>query len=124
MSSEAMQPDVPLPSLMTLPPEATAGIFCQLPSFFDILCLSRVCCRLRQVWLDNVTLIYREVAPRSIPCETAARRFLVDQSGRDPETPLSAEDVVRMLHNAAVVEKAILQFESEIVSRVKGEHIT
>ena len=34
---------------------------------------------------------------------------------------MSATDVVRMSRNAIVVENAILQFEREIVSRVRSE---
>lgn len=108
-------------SLSMMPPEIATNIFCQLPCFADVFALSTVCHRLRRLWLKNVTPIYNEMAPRNIPCEGAARRFLVDQDGPDLESPMSAKDVVRMLRNADVVENAILQFEREIVSRVRSE---
>ena len=71
--------------------------------------------------MTNVNPVYKQIAPRSLPCESAARRFLTDQDGPDLGSPLSAKDVVRMVRNAGVIEKAILQFEREIVSRVRSE---
>ena len=104
-----------------MPPEVATNIFCQLPSFSDVFALSAVCLRLRHLWLENVNPVYNRIAPRVIPCNSAARRFLVDQDGPGLESPMSAKDVVRMVRNACVVEKAILQFEREIVRRVRGE---
>ncbi|CZR66584.1 uncharacterized protein PAC_16485 [Phialocephala subalpina] len=65
---------------------------------------------------------YRHVSPRSIDCEPFARRFRADQ--RPCHTPveistLSLVDVVCMVRNAFVVEKAISLFERQIVRRVK-----
>ena len=95
--------------------------FCLLPSFSDALALAATCRRLRNVWITNVGPIYSHVAPRSIPCERYARRFLADQGGPAVNvSTLSDKDVLRMLRNSCVVEQAILQFEKEIVSRVKG----
>ncbi|MCJ1296583.1 hypothetical protein MMC34_008149 [Xylographa carneopallida] len=108
------------PSLSIMPPEVASNIFCQLSSFSDVFALSAVCCRLRDIWLESVNPIYHQIAPRSIPCERAARRFLVDQDGPDLGSPMSAKDVVRMVRNANVIEKAILQFEREIVRRVRS----
>ena len=108
-------------SLSMMPPEVATNIFCQLPSFSDVFALSAACCRLRHLWLKSVNPIYNQIAPRSIPCERAARRFLVDQDGSDLGTRVSANDVVRMLRNAGVIETAILQFEREIVSRVRSK---
>ncbi|KAL8711677.1 MAG: hypothetical protein Q9225_007075 [Loekoesia sp. 1 TL-2023] len=102
-----------------MPPEVATNIFCQLPSFSDVFALSAVCRRMRDLWLENVTPIYNEVAPKGIPCERAARHFLVDQGGSALWSPMSARDVVRMTRNAGVVDNAILQFEREIVSRVR-----
>ena len=104
-----------------MPPEVATNIFCQLPSFSDVFALSAVCGRLRRLWLQNVNPIYKQIAPKSIPCEPAARRFLVDQDGPGLGSPMSSEDVVRMVRNAGVIEKAILQFEQEIVRRVRGD---
>ena len=108
-------------SLLIMPPEVVTKIFCQLPSFSDVFALSAVCCRLRHLWLKNVNPVYNQIAPRSIPCEHAARRFLIDQDGSGLGSPMSAKDVVRMVRNAGVIEKAILQFEREIVSRVRSK---
>ena len=122
MSSTPVQRDDDRhPSLSTMPPEVVTEIFCQLPSFSDVFGLSAVCCRLRHLWLKNVNLVYSQIAPRSIPCERAARRFLVDQDGPGLESPMAAKDVVRMVRNAGVIENAILQFEREIVSRVRSK---
>ena len=108
-------------SLSTMPPEVATNIFCQLPSFADVFALSTVCLRLRHLWLENVNPIYNQIAPEVISCDRAARRFLVDQDGPGLGSPLSAKDVVRMVRNAGVIEKAIVQFEREIVRRVRGE---
>ena len=105
-------------SLSMMPTEVIIHIVCQLPSFSDVFALSAVCCRLRHLWLKSVNLVYNQIAPRSIPCQCAARRFLVDQDGPGLGSPMFAKDVVRMVRNAGVIEKAILQFEREIVSRV------
>ena len=104
-----------------LPPEVVINIYSQLPSFSDVFAVSAVCRRLRNTWLKNVTPIYDQIAPKCIECEQAARRFLVDQGGLSLESPMSATDVVRMSRNAIVVENAILQFEREIVSRVRSK---
>ena len=104
-----------------IPPEVATNIFCQLPSLFDVFALSGVCRLLRHCWLQSVNPIYNHVAPRSIPCERASHRFLVDQDGPGLGSPMSAKDVVRIVRNAGVIEKAVLQFEREIVSRVRSK---
>lgn len=109
------------PSLSSMPPEVMRNIFCQLPSFTDVFALSAVCCRSRRVWFNEVNQIYKQIAPRSVLCERAARRFLTDQDGPDLESPMSAKDVVRMVRNARVIENAIRQFERQIVSRVRSK---
>ena len=110
----------PHTSLSTVPPEVATDIFSQLPSLADVLALSRTSHRLQDVWLQNVNPVYNNVAPKSIACESAARRFLVDQGGPDLVHSMTAKDVVRILRNANVVEGAIRQFEQEIVSRVRS----
>ena len=100
--------------------EIITEIFCQLPSFADVFALETTCTRFRYVWTTNVTPIYGRVAQRSIPCERHAHSFLADQGGPPLDGVLSAGDVVRMVRNTRVVENAILQFEREIVCRVKG----
>lgn len=90
-----------------------------LPSFADVFALTETCTRFRRIWTTNLTAIYIEIAKRSIPCERHARVLLADQGGPPLNAPLSAEDMLRMVHNARVVQKAILQFEKEIVDRVQ-----
>jgi hypothetical protein len=107
--------------LTLMPPEIVTKIFCQLPSFSDVFALSATCHQLRHIWLSNVTPIYTHVGPRSIACETQARKFLIDQGGPVLDCPMSAKDVIRMVQNSRVVEKAIRQFEREIVCRVKSK---
>lgn len=65
--------------------------------------------------------LYNQIAPRSIPYERAARRFPVDQNAPGLGSSMFAKDVVRMVRNAGVIENAILQFEREIVSRVRSK---
>ena len=122
MSSQRVQGDDSYPaSLSTMPPEVATNIFCQLPSFSGVFALSAVCLRLRHLWLENVNPIYDQIASRSIPCERAARRFLVDHDGPGLEFPMDAKDVIRVLQNARVIENTILQFEREVVRRVRSE---
>ena len=122
MSSTPTQGDDDVhPSLSTIPAEVATNIFCQLPSFSDVFALSAVCRRLRHFWLNSVNQIYNQVAPRSISCEPSARRFLADQDGPGLGSSLSAKDVIRMVHNAGVIDNAILQFEREIVSRIRSK---
>lgn len=107
--------------LLSMPPELVNKIFCQLPSFSDVFGLSATCHQLRHVWSSNVTLIYTHVGPRSIACEPQARDFLIYQDGPALDCPMSAKDVAHMVQNSRVVEKAIRQFEREIVCRVKSK---
>ena len=118
----------PSPTLMALsngniplPSEIVIHIFCHLPLLSDVFALAATCSRLHDIWSANVTPIYNKVAPRSIACQEHARRFLTDQGGPAYGAPMSIENVVRMARNASVVEKAILQFEREIVLRVSSK---
>ena len=109
--------------LSSIPAELIIRIFCLLPSFSDIFALAAACRRFRSVWTENVTAIYRHVAPRSIPCERHARNFLPDQGRPSSEChALSARDVVCIVRNSCVVGKAILQFEREIVRKVRSTY--
>lgn len=107
--------------LFLLPPEVITKIFGNLSSFLDVFALAATCRRLRSIWSTSVIPIYDSVAPRSIACERDARRFLVDQGGLGLVSPMTAETVVQMVRNAGIVEHAILQFEHEIVWRVRGK---
>ena len=108
--------------LLSIPVEVVTKVFTLLPSFFDVLVLAATCRQLRRIWTANVTTIYSQVAPRSISCEHYARRFLADQGGPATDYPtLSAKDVLCMLRNSCVTEKAMLQFEKDLVHRVKSK---
>ena len=107
--------------LTLMPPELVIKIFCQLSSFSDAFALSTTSHRFQHIWLSNVDIIYCHVAPRSIACESEARDFLAVQDGPALNSPMSAKDVLRIIQNARVVDKAIRQFEREIVSRVRSK---
>ena len=113
------------PSLISLPPEITAKIFAHSSSFFDVLALAATSRRFCHIWRTSVTQIYNSVAPRSIACVRDARRFLVDQQHYGLETEerqsISVENVHQMVRNANTVQKAILQFEREIVCWVRSK---
>lgn len=108
-------------ALSSMPAELITVIFCLLPSFSDVIALAATCHRLRHIWTTNTTTIFINVAPRGIPCHRYARNFLTDQGGPALDSPtLSAEDVVRMVRNSHIVEKAVFQFEKEIVPWIKS----
>ena len=106
--------------LLMLPPEVITNIFCLLPSFCDVFTLSAACHGFRRMWCENTNQIYNAIAPRSIPCESSARRFLVDQERRSLDSLMYTHNVVDIVRDADVVEKAILQFEREVVGRVRS----
>lgn len=107
--------------LLLMPPELATKIFCQLSSFSGVFALSATCHQLRYIWFSNVTPIYSHVAPRSVTCATQARKFLTEQGARAVDYSLSAKDVVQLVQNSRVVERAIRQFEREIVCRVRSK---
>ena len=108
-------------SLLLLPAELLTAVYCHLPSFYDVSSLASTCHRLRHVWLQNVATIYKPVARVSITCERHARILLADQGGPSPESEItSVSDVARMMQNMQAVDKAIVQFESKIVSKVRA----
>lgn len=109
--------------LAMVPTEIVLHIFCQFASLSDVLALSTVSRRFRDLWLNSANLIYMKIAPRIIPCVHAARRFLADQGGPDLASPLVAKDVIRTVRNADIVENAILELEREIVSRVESKFV-
>jgi len=103
------------------PTELLVKIFSLLPRLSDVFALAATCHRLRHIWTTSTNIIYRQVAPRCIPCERYARIFLADQGGPAKESPvLSAEDVGRLVRNSWVVEKSIAEFERNIVSKVRS----
>ena len=108
-------------SFSSFPVEILTVVFCHLPSFDDVLNLSSTCRQMRDVWSNSVATIYKHVVRASIPCERHARFLLADQGGSAPESEITAtQDVVRMMRNMHVTETAILQFEDQIVRRVKA----
>ena len=109
-------------SFSLLPIELIVKILCSLPSFPDVFALSESCRRLQDIWVANVREVYRHIAPKCIPCERHARRFLASQGGLAVESPsLSTKDVVQKMNNAQLVKNAILQFEREIACRARNE---
>ena len=101
--------------------ELITQIFCQLSTFSDVFALAATCRRLRDVYSTNVSSIYGQIAPKTIACLRQARRFLLDQRGSREEAPLSAKDIRSLVRNSHVVDKAMLQFERQIVCRVRSE---
>ena len=108
-------------ALSSLPSELLIKVYCFLPSIKDVLALAASKYALRQIWMTNVNAIYNSV-PRPVECEREARRFLADQNGQavSEDDIFTAEDVACLLRNARVVEEAIVQFEQEIVCKVRG----
>lgn len=107
--------------LVPMPTEMILKFFCHLTSLSEVLALAAVNRALRLIWTGNITHIYYRVAPQSISCEHHARRFREDQRGSCFESgPMGVPDVICIARNARIVEKAIVQFEREIVCKVKG----
>ncbi|KAL8792514.1 MAG: hypothetical protein Q9195_004884 [Heterodermia aff. obscurata] len=106
-------------SISPLPAELLTLVYCHLPSFYDVFSLASTCHRLRQVWLNHVSTIYKHVARAAITCEKHARILLANQGGPSPESEITmVSDVARMMQNMQAVDKAILQFESKIVRKI------
>ncbi|KAG7001885.1 hypothetical protein G7Y79_00030g064180 [Physcia stellaris] len=108
-------------SITRFPVELVTVVFCHLPSFQDVFSLASTCHRVRDVWLENLATIYKCVARASITCEHHARILLADQGGPAPDSEItSVRHVSQMLKNQNAIFKAIREFESQIVSRVKA----
>lgn len=107
--------------ILSLPTELLTSIYCALPSLVDVLALAATCHRLHDNWLADASPIYQQVAPRSISCEQYARRLLADQKGAaNAASILSPKDVLCIMRNSYVVEKAVFQYEIQINHKVKG----
>lgn len=103
------------------PTELLENIFGLLPRFSDVFALAATCHRLRYIWTTSANIIYRQVAPRCVPCEPYARNLLADQGRPAQESHLlSEEDVHCLVRNSWIVEKSIIEFEWKIVCKVKG----
>lgn len=107
-------------AFLLMPAELLIRAFCLLPSLSDVLALAASCRRLRRFWISNVTTIYGQIAPSTITCELYARSLLSYQGGPATDAAtLSARDVIRLMRNACLVGKTILQFEREFVTKVR-----
>ena len=113
--SESRISDSPV---LAIPTELIIHIFKCSSSLSEVLALAATCHRLQEIWHDNVTEIYTPVAARSISCEKHARRLCADHGGLK-DGNVSPQDVRRILRNAHIVKKAIVQFEKEVVCKVK-----
>ena len=70
---------------------------------------------MQDIWLNSVGTIYQHLARRSIPCERHARQVLALQGGPSPESRItSVKEVVQLLKNRNVVERAIHMFKHQI----------
>lgn len=120
LSSQAV--DYGLDPLSRNPTELLMNIFSLLPRFSDVFALAATCHRLRHVWTTSTDVIYRQVAPRCVPCERYARIFLADQGGpaKEESSMLSAEDVRRLVRNSWAVGKSISEFERNVVCKVRS----
>ena len=104
---------------MSFSAELITDIMCRLPSFSDDFAFAAICRRLRRIWSEDVTFIYKHVAPRTIKCEHDARILPADQGGAAADSPvLSVRDVLRLVRNSHIVEKSIGQFNRDIVCKV------
>ncbi|KAL9033241.1 MAG: hypothetical protein Q9180_006051, partial [Flavoplaca navasiana] len=102
--------------LFTIPSRVADGRV--LPS--NVFSFASTYHQLQDVWFEGVTTIYRHVAKVSITCEPLARIFLTDQSGPAPKAGIQlASNLHQMMRNQSMVHKAIIQFESDIVSKVR-----
>lgn len=111
--------------LTSFPAELITQILCWLPSFSDILSFAATCRRHRQIWTENVTVIYNHIAPRAIKCRRNARILLADQGGAAADSPvLSVRDVLRLIRNSHIVEKAIARFNRDVVRHVRGRFLS
>lgn len=106
--------------LLSTPNEIILELFCCLPSFSHVFAFAATSRRIRQVWLDNASRVYHQVAPRCIPGEAHARKFREYQRACSIQTSPPTDDTICIMRNAQIVEKAIVQFENEVVCNVKG----
>ena len=105
---------------LLMPVELIIKLYCQLPSFNDVLALAATSHRARSIWTENTAEIYAQMGPRIIPCERYARTFRQDQAGMTLNLRnISVRDVVRVVHNAELVEETIRDFEEDVVSKVR-----
>lgn len=111
----------PCPLLQSLPPELMTEIFSHLPSLSDVFAFAAAHIQFRSIWHQNSNTIYATVAPKCIPCERYARSFVAQQTGREEASnEIQADDALKVVQNSSVVEKAIFQFEKQVVKRAKG----
>jgi hypothetical protein len=109
----------PTPSpLLLIPAELITEIYCQLDSFLEGFALASTCHHMKCVWTENVNQIYEQFGPVVIPLERHARSFRQIQSGAATHSlSVSTQDVLSLLRNRKIIEKAIVQFETNVVSK-------
>ncbi|KAJ5587658.1 uncharacterized protein N7459_003423 [Penicillium hispanicum] len=107
--------------LLSIPNEIILEIFCCLSSFSQVFAFAATSRRIRRVWLDHASRVYHQVAPRCIPGEPHARKFReIQRRCSIRHSHLSNGDTICITRNAQIVEKAIVQFENEVVCNVKA----
>ncbi|PWY96120.1 hypothetical protein BO94DRAFT_529532 [Aspergillus sclerotioniger CBS 115572] len=102
--------------LSSLPAEIITHVFTLLPALGDVLNLAAACSRHQQIWQQNADQIHRHAGPRSIECLHHARIYLADQGGAQPNTTLTARDVVQLVRNSSAVEKTLDLFNQKYVA--------
>lgn len=107
---------------VNLPPELVVDVLCLLPSLSDVIAFCSTARRYRHICSENVTTVYKHVGPRSIRCHQYARILLNDQGGPTSDSSdLTVDDVLRLLRNSRIAEKAVGKFNRDIVCRVKSK---
>lgn len=92
--------------------EITLEIFCNLYSLSEVLAFAATRKQLYEIWLKNVHIICREVAPRSIECHRYISQFLNRKTSEPADT---AEEARQLLRTSKIIQKGIQQFEEKIV---------
>ncbi|KAA8647681.1 uncharacterized protein ATNIH1004_006375 [Aspergillus tanneri] len=107
--------------LECLPTEVIVSIFTALPSFSDVAWFAATGRRFHRVWTENAYSIYQQIAPRTVPCRRHARILLADQGGPHPNAAnLSFPHVLRLIQNAAILERSAEDFNKHHRERVQG----
>lgn len=105
---------------VNLPPELVVDVFCHL-SLSNALAFASTARRYRQIFSENLAIIYKHIGPGSIRCHRYARILLHDQGGPPTDaSDLTVNDVLRILRNSRIVERAVDKFNRDIVSRVRS----
>lgn len=101
------------PFSISVPPEITLEIFCNLHSLSEVLSFAATCQKMQEIWLQNAHIICWKVAPRSIECERHISRFLKHEASKPASTP---EEARQLLRTSKIVQKALRELEVKIVN--------